>query len=252
MLELDLEAGQSGGAFDHACFPDTPDARVRLAALATMASTLAHEVNQPLSVATNFINASASLLRKRGEGCCEDVLAMIEEASLETLKAGEIVRRMRNFIVSGKICGRREDIREMIEKVVEGLARADGSDVEIEYGFGPNARFVIAERIQIEQVLSNLLRNACEAVSGRDIRRITILALRVGGEILIQIRDSGPGLTDHALEHLFEPLFTTKEGGVGLGMPICKAIVDAHGGHLWADRPAEGGALLSLTLPADD
>jgi len=140
----------------------------------------------------------------------------------------------------------------MIERAVETLARADGSDVEIEYAFGPNARFVIAERIQIEQVLSNILRNACEAVSGSDIRRITILALRVGGEILVQIRDSGPGLTDQALEHLFEPLFTTKEGGVGLGMPICKAIVDAHGGRLWADKPAEGGAMLSLTLPADD
>ena len=251
MLELDLEPGPSGGAFDHACFPDTPDGRVRLAALATMASTLAHEVNQPLSVATNYINASASLLRKRGESCA-DVLAMIEEASHETLKAGEIVRRMRNFIVSGKICGRREDIGKMIERAVETLARADGSDVEIEYAFGPNARFVIAERIQIEQVLSNILRNACEAVSGSDIRRITILALRVGGEILVQIRDSGPGLTDQALEHLFEPLFTTKEGGVGLGMPICKAIVDAHGGRLWADKQAEGGAMLSLTLPADD
>ena len=116
----------------------------------------------------------------------------------------------------------------------------------------PNARFVIAERIQIEQVLSNILENACEAVSGRDIRRITILAVSLGGEILVQIRDSGPGLSDHALEHLFEPLFTTKESGVGLGMPICKAIVDAHGGNLWADRPAEGGAMLSLTLPAAD
>ena len=168
------------------------------------------------------------------------------------MKAGEIVRRMRNFIVSGKICGRREDLGEMIERAVEALARADGADVEIEYGFGPNARFVIAEQIQIEQVLSNMLRNACEAVSGRDTRRITILALRVGGEILVQVRDSGPGLTDHALEHLFEPLFTTKAGGVGLGMPICKAIVDAHGGRLWADTPAEGGAMLSLTLPADD
>jgi two-component system sensor kinase FixL len=134
-----------------------------------MASTLAHEVNQPLAVATNFINASASLLRKRGEGCCEDVLAMIEEASQETLKAGEIVRRMRNFIVSGKICGRREDIGKMIERAVEALACTDGADIEIDYGFGPNARFVIAERVQIEQVLSNLLRNACEAVSGSAI-----------------------------------------------------------------------------------
>ena len=251
MFELDLEAGQSEPAFDHFRFPDSLDARIRLAAMSTMASTLAHEVNQPLSVATNFINASASLLRKRGDGH-EDVLAMIEQASHETQKAGDIVRRMRNFILSGRICGRREDIGEMIERVVGSLALADGSDVEIEYGVAPDARFVIAERIQIEQVLSNLLENACEAVSGCDIRRITILVLCLGGEILVQVRDSGPGLTDHALEHLFEPLFTTKKSGTGLGMPICKAIVDAHGGSLWAERPAEGGATLCLTLPAAD
>ena len=251
MFELDLKAGQSGSAFDHFCLPDRLDARVRLAAMSTLASTLAHEVNQPLSVAANYINASASLLRTRGD-CCEDVLEMIEQASHETQKAGEIVRRMRNFILSGRISGRREDIGDMIQRVVGSLALPDGSDVEIEYGVAPDARFVIAERIQIEQVLSNILENACEAVSGRDIRRITILAVSLGGEILVQIRDSGPGLSDHALEHLFEPLFTTKESGTGLGMPICKAIVDAHGGNLWAERPAQGGATLCMTLPAAD
>lgn len=251
MFELDLEAGQAEPAFDHFRFPDSLDARIRLAAMSTMASTLAHEVNQPLSVATNFINASASLLRKRGKGH-EDVLAMIEQASHETQKAGEIVRRMRNFILSGRICGRREDIGAMIERVVGSLALPQGSEVEIEYGVAPDAHFVIAERIQIEQVLTNILENALEAVSGCEIRRITILALCLGGEILVQVRDSGPGLSEHALEHLFEPLFTTKESGIGLGMPICKAIVDAHGGSLWAERSAQGGATICMTLPAAD
>lgn len=251
MLELELEAGQSGPASDPFRFPDTPDGRVRLAAMATMASTLAHEVNRPLSVATNYIQASATLLRKRGEGF-EDVLEMIEQASHETLKAGEIVRRMRNFIVSGKICGLREDIGEMIERAIDSVASLKGSDIEIRYGVAPDAQFVIAERIQIEQVLSNILENACEALAGRDDRRIAILALRVGGEVMVQIRDTGPGLTDHVLEHLFEPLFTTKKCGIGLGMPICRAIVDAHGGRLWAERPAEGGVTLSIMLPAAD
>ena len=251
MLELELEAGHRRPAIDHFCFPDTPGGQVRLAAMATMASTLAHEVNQPLSVATNYIQASATLLRKRGEGC-KDVLDLIEQARHETLKAGEIVRRMRNFIVSGRICGLREDIGEMIERAIDSVACLNGSDIEVQYGIAPDAQFVIAERIQIEQVLSNILANACEALAGRDDCRITILTVRVGGEVLVQVRDNGPGLTDHALEHLFEPLFTTKESGSGLGMPICKAIVDAHGGSLWAERPAEGGATVSMTLPAAD
>lgn len=251
MHRFEATSKQPRPAFGRYCLLDTPDARVRLAAMTTMASTLAHEVSQPLAAATNYIHASASRLRRRGDGY-EDVLAMIEQASHETVRAGEIIRRMRSFIVSGKISGRREDLRAMIDNVASDHFCPDGAEVEIVSKVADDARFVTVERIQIQQVLSNILKNACEALDGCDVRRITIGAARVGEEIVVQILDSGPGISDYALARLFEPLFTTKEDGIGLGMPICKAIVEAHGGRLWAESPAGGGARFNLSLPAAD
>jgi C4-dicarboxylate-specific signal transduction histidine kinase len=251
MRRFEATSKQPRPAFGRYCLLDTPDARVRLAAMTTMASTLAHEVNQPLAAATNFIHASASRLRRRGEGY-EDVLAMIEEAGRETVKAGEIIRRMRSFIVSGKISGRREDLGAMIGNVASDLACPDGAEVEIVTNVSSDARFVIVERVQIEQVLANILKNACEALDGCAVRRITIGTARLGEEIVVQILDSGPGISDYALARLFEPLFTTKEAGIGLGMPICRTIVEAHGGNLWAESPIGRGACFNMSLTAAD
>jgi two-component system sensor kinase FixL len=249
MRVFDSPASRSGPALGQICLIDTPDARLRLAAMTAMASTLAHEVNQPLAAAANFIHASAGRLRRKGPGH-EDVLAMIELAGQETVKAGEIIRRMRAFILSGKVSGRPEDLGAMIDNAATGLVCADGGEVALVRRLGRGARLVTVERIQIEQVLANIFRNACEALDGAAERRIDVTAKRQRGAVLVRISDTGPGLSDYALARLFEPLFTTKEAGIGLGMPICKTIVEAHGGHLWAESPAGGGAVFNLSLPA--
>lgn len=249
MPKFESSSKPPGSGFSGYCLLDTPDARVRLAAMTTMASTLAHEVNQPLAAATNYIHASARLLRQQGEGH-EDVLAMIEHAGRETVKAGEIIRRMRSFIVSGKIAGRRESLAAMIEKAASMLVCPDGGAVELTVDIAPGADFVLAERIQVEQVLANILGNACEALDGQQERRIAVAAARSENEIVLRIEDNGPGLSDYTLARLFEPLFTTKEDGIGLGMAICKTIAEAHGGRLWAENPAAGGACFCLSLPA--
>lgn len=248
MHALDNNTSQPWPLFGRYCLLDTPDARVRLAATATMASTLAHEVSQPLAAATNYIHACAMQLRRRGEGF-EDLVAMVEHAGHETLKAGEIIRRMRSFIVSGKIAGRRENLRTMVEKVASFLTCPDGAEVEIVKQV-PLTEFVTADRIQIEQVLSNIVTNACEALDGCARRRIAISSTRQGDEIVLRIEDSGPGLSAEALALVFEPHFTTKANGMGLGMPICKTIIEGHGGRIWAESPAGGGAAFSLSLPA--
>jgi two-component system sensor kinase FixL len=227
---------------------DTPDARVRLAATTTMASSLAHELSQPLTAATNYMQACARRLRERGEGY-EELVAMIDHASRETIKAGEIIRRMRSFIVSGKIAGHRENLRSMIERVTSALALPEASGVEIARTV-PYALYVLADRIHIEQVFSNLLRNACQAMEGRADRRIAIEATEAGEEIVVRIVDNGPGLTVEAMDHIFEPLFTTRETGLGLGLAICKTIVEAHGGRIWAEPAAGGGAAFNVALPA--
>lgn len=244
---FDTSEGRSAAGLGQYCLLDTPEAKIRLAATTTMASTLAHEVNQPLTAAANYMYACASRLRSRGEGS-EDLLAMIEHASRETLKAGEIIRRMRSFIVTGKIVGRSENLRTMIERVTS-LALPGGADIEIVKGI-PLNHFVIADRIQIEQVFSNLLRNACEALDGRAQRRIAISAMQAGEDIVVRIEDNGPGLTADVLERVFEPYFTTKVKGLGLGMPICRTIVEAHGGRIWAETLKDGGAAFSVALPA--
>jgi C4-dicarboxylate-specific signal transduction histidine kinase len=245
-----FDTAQAWPMFGRYCLLDTPEARVRLAATTTMASTLAHEVSQPLTSATNYMHACAGRLRGKGDGF-EDVLAMIDHASRETLRAGEIIRRMRSFIVTGKVAGRPENLRIMVERVTSVLGELATHDVDIVKAI-PLTHFVVADRIQIEQVFSNILTNACQALEGRCERRISISAVAIGDEIVVRIEDRGPGLSDDVLTRLFEPLFSTRPGATGFGLSICKAIVEAHGGRIWAENAKEGGAAFNVALPAAD
>lgn len=234
--------------FGHSCLLDTPEARDRLAATTTMASTLAHELCQPLTAATNYMHACAGRLRRKGEGF-EDVLALIEDASRETLRAAEIIRRMRAFIVTGKIAGRPEALRTMVDAAVALLDGPDWEGVEI-VNMVPLSAVVVADRIQVEQVLSNILVNAGEALAGRASRRITIDVTRDGGEFVLRIADTGPGLPAEVLPRLFDYGFSTGTDGLGLGLPICRTIVEGHDGRIWAENGAAGGAAVSIALPA--
>lgn len=234
--------------FGRYCQLDTHDARDRLAATTTMASTLAHELTQPLTAATNYMHACAGHLRRKGEGF-EDVLALIEDASRETLRAAEIIRRMRAFIVTGKIAGRPEALRTMIEAAIALLDGPDWEGIEI-VDMVPLSAIVVADPIQIGQVLSNILVNAGEALAGRAVRRITIDVARDGGEFVLTIADTGPGLPAGVLPRLFEYGFSTGKDGLGLGLPICRTIVEGHDGRIWAENGADGGAAFSIALPA--
>jgi C4-dicarboxylate-specific signal transduction histidine kinase len=231
------------------CLLDTPDARVRLAATTSMASTLVHEVNQPLSAAANYLAACARRLRNLGEGH-EELLAMIDHAQQETLKAGEIIRRTRNFVINGRITGVRENLRTIVERAI--LMLGDRRDLVGITTNVPLDLFVKVDRIQIEQLLTNLLANACDALEGEDDGWIEIEAIRTGESTFLSVTDNGPGLTREALAHLFEPLFTTRETGTGLGLAVAAAIAEAHGGRLKAENPPAGGARFEVPLPAID
>jgi len=225
---------------------DLLDGSVRLAAMANMASTLVHEVSQPLTAATNYITACALLL-KRQEGVSEELLRMTEYAAQEATKAIEIIRHMRKFIVSGKVEGRPERLRTMIDNVISaGLPKACEVEIVCEV---PLDHCVLVDRVQIEQVLTNIIINACEAIGEAQIRRITISSARRGDEIVTEIIDTGPGLSEPALARAFDPLFTTKTTGMGLGMAISKGIIEAHGGRLWVENAPGGGARFSFSLP---
>ena len=226
------------------CLLDTPDARLRLAAAASMASTLVHEVNQPLTAAASSLSACARRLRARGEGN-EDVLAMLDHAAGETLKAGEIIRRTRNFVVNGRISGVRENLRTIVERAI--LMLGDSRDAVGLTTEVPLDLFVRVDRLQIEQLLANLLANACAALEGRDDGWIELEARRAGGEILLAVADNGPGLDADALAELAEP---RAADGAGLGLAVASVIAEAHGGRLVAANPSEGGVRFELALPA--
>jgi two-component system, LuxR family, sensor kinase FixL len=225
-------------------------AGARLTAMSAMTATLAHELSQPITASHNYLQACSYLLRQRITGL-EDVLAMIEQASEQTRKAGEIIQRMREFMVSGKVQGEREDLRALVATACAGIACPGVELTEIVESVAPGI-FVTVDRVQIGQVLTNLVTNAVQALEGCPIRRVTIAAEASGGMVAVRVQDSGRGLSPAALGRLFEPFYTTKASGTGLGLALSRTIAEAHGGELRAESRAGSGAVFILTLPAAD
>lgn len=222
----------------------------RLSAMGAMASTLAHELNQPLAAATNYAQACRQMLKMRGNADDAPLINMLEAAAGQALRAGEIIRKMRAFTITGEITSSEEDIGRMIETVrVAKRERIQKAGVTIDVRIDPDVGPVLADRIQIEQVIGNLLRNAIEAMANSDERRIDIHVSRRNDDMLMRIADTGPGIPAEARARLFEPFHSSKGNGMGLGLSICRTIVEAHGGKLWAESPDGGGAALNLTLP---
>ena len=221
----------------------------RLNAMGAMASTLAHELNQPLAAITNYIEACRYLTRSRGEPD-HDILDALDHARVQALRAGDIIRKIRSFTVSGEIVQASFDLNAVIysaSAAVRQLKIAQGARIDCD--FDPAPANLIGDALQIEQVLSNLIRNGVEATTGRARREVSVTT-RVGPEeVVVQIADSGAGLSEAMLDNLFEPFRTTKESGTGLGLPICRTIVEAHGGRLWAENGPGGGAIFSFALP---
>jgi two-component system sensor kinase FixL len=225
-----------------ACMPDTPDARLRLAAATSMASTLAQELNQPLTAAASALSACTRRLRNLGDDYA-DVRAMLDHASRETLKAGDLVRRTRNFVVSGRVSLERENLRTMVERAI--LMLGEGRDTVGLTTNVPLDLFVKADRIPLEQALANLLLNACAGLRDREDGWIELAATRVeDGRILLAVADNGAGLEAAAAT----PAVNASGGNFGLA--VSALIVEAHGGTLEAATRSGGGARFEVTLPA--
>jgi len=226
----------------------------RQSAMSELAADLAHELNQPLSATANFL-AAARMLIERGEdiGRISDLLRMGTE---QTQRAGQIIRRLRDFMARGEVEMHVESIEQTVRDAVELVVVGTGQfDIRVSYVFDPEAPQMYADRIQVQQVLVNLLRNAIDAlrVLPRNKREITIASRKVGEQMIeIEISDSGPGIPESTLEQLFSRFTSTKveSGGMGIGLSISKRIIDAHGGTISAENRPEGGAVFRFTLPA--
>jgi C4-dicarboxylate-specific signal transduction histidine kinase len=216
-----------------------------------MASAIAHEINQPLTAIANYANAALRLL-KAGKLAPEETADTMQRLATEAERAGAVVRKMRGFVRSEEGHLQAVGIETLFTDVLR-LTRAEAAQYDVEVTAAGAERLppVLADTIQIEQVLLNLVRNAIEAIdaAGAAERRVVLSASQgAEGMVEIQVRDTGPGLTAAAAEKVFEPFYTTKSEGIGIGLALSRSIVDAHGGRLWADASSPG-AVFRLTLP---
>lgn len=226
----------------------------RVSAMGTLASTLAHELNQPLTAVANYMAGGKRLLEKHGAEAIPVIGEALDNAANAAVQAGEIVRRLRDLVARGEVTTQRVELAALVHEACE-LTFGDRRErsIELSLEFGPNTRAVLADRIQIQQVLVNLLRNAAEAMAGQPRKVIAVSAMPSGADqVTVRIEDNGPGVSAEVKRHLFSPFVTTKESGMGVGLSICRSIVEAHGGQLWVEDALEGGAAFCFTLTRAD
>ncbi|MCA1477556.1 sensor protein FixL [Bradyrhizobium sp. NBAIM08] len=226
----------------------------RLTAMGEMASALAHELNQPLAAISNYMKGSRRLLAGSTDPNMPKVESALDRAAEQALRAGQIIRRLRDFVSRGESEKRVESLSKLIEEAgALGLAGAREQNVQLRFSLDPDADLVLADRVQIQQVLVNLFRNALEAMAQSQRRELVVANTRVAdGMIEVEVSDTGIGFREDIIPNLFQTFFTTKDTGMGVGLSISRSIIEAHGGRMWAESNATGGATFRFTLPATD
>lgn len=224
----------------------------RLSAMGEMASALAHELNQPLTAIMNYAQATRRLVDGVDEARRPALVGLLDKTSQQASRAGQIIHRLRQFIAKGETERTLEDINAVIDEA-SALALIGTAElgIAVRRDFSRDMPAVLVDKIQIHQVVTNLIRNSIDALEGADRREILIRTRRANAqEIEIAVADTGHGLDPEVAARLFQPFVTTKPGGMGIGLSICRSIVEAHGGKLSASANPGGGALFSVRLPA--
>lgn len=221
----------------------------RMSGMGQMASSLAHELNQPLTAITSLLQAARRMLDSGDPAAAGRARDTVEKASQQVLRAGEIIRRLREFTARGEIEKSVVEVGHMIDEAV-ALARASNKFGSAQVVMDVrDVGAVLADKIQIQQVLLNLIRNALESMEGLARQILTIHAVADDDFVEIAVTDIGHGIAAEMKARLFEPFITTKDRGMGVGLAICRTIVESHGGRLIAEDNPGGGAIFRLTLP---
>ncbi len=223
----------------------------RLSAVGQMAAALAHELNQPLAAAANFVNAARRLLARGGRAKIDAAYEVMAEAAAEVLRAGQIIRRLRSFVALGDTERQPENVVALIEEASAlALTGAEAAGVRASFCFDPKAVCAFVNRVEVQQVLVNLVRNAVDAMAECARRELEITTSLLDGAVEIAVADSGSGIPRDVKDRLFEPFVSTKANGMGLGLLICRSIVEAHGGRLNSEPNPGGGTIFRFTLPS--
>jgi two-component system sensor kinase FixL len=224
----------------------------RLSSMGQMAAALAHELNQPLTAVINYVQACRRLLAGGNGAALERLQDTMDKAVSQANRAGQIIHRMRQFIQKGDTDRQVQSINKLIEEASAlALVGAKESGILVRLELSPELPPVLVDRIQIQQVLVNLIRNSVEALSTVPRRELTIKTYKSNGEMVeVAVADSGPGLDEAVAKQLFQPFISTKARGMGLGLSISRSIIDAHGGRLWAVPAPQSGVSFQFTLPA--
>ena len=224
----------------------------RVSEMGTLASSLAHELNQPLAAIANYCQGAIDLLRSEPKGETLGLLReAVSEAAEQALRAGQIVKRMRDFLSHGES---EPEVVLLTRLVTEASALAlVGSrehGIEVQISLDPRCNHVFVDRIQVQQVLFNLIRNAVDAMLDSPVRSLSIeSAPGPEGFVTVSIQDTGSGIADELAPELFRPFVTSKQSGMGIGLSICRTIVEAHGGRIWFEPAGDGGTIFRFTLP---
>ncbi len=227
----------------------------RVSEMGTLASSLAHELNQPLTAVASYCESARDLLdRESGADTLAMVREALDEAAQQAVRAGQIVRRLRDFMSTGETERQIESLQRLINEA-NALAlvgsREHGIDVQLQ--LDPDADEVLVDRIQIQQVLVNLIRNAIDAMMETRTRVLSLRTTRSRDDFVeVTIEDTGSGISDAVAAQLFQPFVTSKQNGMGIGLSICRTIIEAHGGRIWFNPGKNGGTAFHFTVPSGE
>ncbi|ARQ03021.1 PAS domain-containing sensor histidine kinase [Pseudorhodoplanes sinuspersici] len=222
----------------------------RLTAMGEMASTLAHELNQPLSAISNYLNGARRVLDSPMDGSQSLVREALDKAREQSLRAGQIIHRLRNFVARGESERKVESLSKLLEEASAlALVGAKDQGVKVRFELDASQDLIFADKVQVQQVVLNLIRNAIDAMTESPRRQLVISSAADSERMIrISVADTGSGLAPDILPQLFQPFVTTKKQGMGVGLSISKTIVEAHGGRMWAEPNNGEGTVFHLTL----
>jgi two-component system sensor kinase FixL len=215
-----------------------------------MASALAHELNQPLSAMANYLQGSKRLLENSADPRAEMIRDALDKAAEQTLRAGQVIQRLREFVGRGETEKRVESVKKLVEEAsVLALVAAKEKSIHVEMQLDPSLDLVLVDKVQIQQVLVNLLRNAIEAMQSCPRRELVISTKPATDDMVaVSVIDTGSGIAPEILPKLFQPFVTTKKQGMGIGLSLSRTIINSHGGEITVAPNPNGGTIFSFTL----